>query len=106
MATHEERLQRAQIGLDGLSVGDALGQRFFHPAAQPFWEQRAVPKPVWRYTDDTVMALGITEVLTHYREIDQDVLAKVFTWRFLAAPDRGYGETAFRILKQIAQRVP
>jgi ADP-ribosylglycohydrolase len=65
-----------------------------------------VPKPVWRYTDDTVMALGITEVLTHYREIDQDVLAKVFTWRFLAAPDRGYGETAFRILKQIAQRVP
>jgi hypothetical protein len=30
-ADHKERLARAHLSLDGLSVGDAFGQRFFYP---------------------------------------------------------------------------
>jgi hypothetical protein len=30
-ADHQERLARAHLSLDGLSVGDAFVQRFFYP---------------------------------------------------------------------------
>lgn len=39
------RLARALVSLDGLSVGDAFGERFFgrHEVMQPLVEQRALP---------------------------------------------------------------
>jgi hypothetical protein len=39
-------------------------------------ELRELPPPPWRYTDDTVMALGIVEILERAGRIDADDLAR------------------------------
>ncbi len=61
---HALRMERAMLSLEGLSVGDAFGQRFFFaPSVESLIGQRAFPQPPWPYTDDTEMALAIVEVL-------------------------------------------
>ncbi|MCO5169726.1 MAG: ADP-ribosylglycohydrolase family protein [Planctomycetes bacterium] len=86
-------LERAVLSLEGLSVGDAFGERFFGPARaiQARLESRDLPPPPWRYTDDTVMALGVVEVLARRGEIDPDDLARTFARRYAEATGRGYG---------------
>ncbi len=104
----DERLTRALRAVDGLSVGDAFGQRFFISPATVEWmvEERAMPAAPWQYTDDTEMALAITEILGRHGRIDQDALALEFGRRYDADPERGYGGTAHRILRSIARRLP
>lgn len=99
-----ERVSRARRSLEGLSVGDAFGERFFgHPhTVADLIAQRALPRPPWPYTDDTVMALAIVEVLEHYGEIDRDRLARAFALKYVADPQRGYGAMAHHILRAIA----
>jgi ADP-ribosylglycohydrolase len=101
-------MKRALVALDGLSVGDAFGERFFvSPATvESLIEQRAVPSSPWRWTDDTAMALGVCEVLEHHSRIDRDALAAVFARRYWAEPDRGYGGGAHRILQSLNEGVP
>jgi ADP-ribosylglycohydrolase len=62
---HEERLSRAYQSLEGLSCGDAFGERFFLPEeiVLPLIRQRALPAPPWLFTDDTAMALSIVSTL-------------------------------------------
>lgn len=102
---HRERITRARLALDGLSVGDAFGNRFFTSPAnvESLVASRAIPTSPWFYTDDTVMALGVLEVLDDCGRIDQNRLAAVFAHRYQAQPDRGYGGTAQRILREIGQ---
>lgn len=98
---HAARMQRARLALDGLSVGDAFGERFFHVplVVESMINARAVPKAPWRYTDDTEMALSVVETLSSQGVIDQDILASSFANRF--DPSRGYGAIANRILREI-----
>jgi ADP-ribosylglycohydrolase len=96
-------MTRARLALDGLSVGDALGETCFRPEN---WEAlledpRATARGPWPYTDDTAMALGIFEVLDRHGTIEQDDLARRFASRWQAAPWRGYGAGARRLLSQI-----
>lgn len=100
----KERLARAIHSLHGLSCGDAFGERFFlHPeVAQSLIAQRAVPSPPWRYTDDTAMAIAITEILEAHREIRQDSLAESFGRNFMADPHRGYGAAMHTLLPELA----
>jgi ADP-ribosylglycohydrolase len=103
---HDARLERVKLALDGLSVGDALGERFFFPSnPRLLIEDRVLPAPPWRYTDDTVMALCIAEVLRHLRYIDQEELAYNFARLYWKNPMRGYGATAHDILQAIARGV-
>jgi ADP-ribosylglycohydrolase len=95
------RMDRVAVCLDGLSVGDALGERFFGPGALALVASRALPRPFWFYTDDTEMALGIAHVLDLCGHIDQDELAAVFAHRYQRNPRRGYGATAHQILMAI-----
>lgn len=83
-----------RLSLEGLSVGDAFGERFFGPvrAIRARLGSRELPPPPWGYTDDTVMALGVAEVLGRHGRIDQDDLALTFARRYRAAPGRGYDE--------------
>ncbi|MCB9452623.1 MAG: ADP-ribosylglycohydrolase family protein [Anaerolineaceae bacterium] len=93
------RLRRARIVLEGLSVGDALGGFFemASPQALPhFVKNRVLPSPVWRYTDDTNMALSIYQVLRQHGSIHQDVLAASFAQRLDWT--RGYGLGARSLL--------
>jgi len=96
------RLARARLSLEGLSVGDALGERFFSPWVRDLClAGRTVPDGTWRWTDDTAMALGIVEVLERHDGIDQDDLARVFSRRYMLDTDRGYGPAQHDLLRDI-----
>jgi ADP-ribosylglycohydrolase len=101
---HAARMDRARIALDGLSVGDALGETCFHPDN---WDAllddpRATARGPWPWTDDTAMALGVFEVLERHGRIDQDELARRFAARWQAQPWRGYGAGAHQLLGLVA----
>src|SRR6476646_2418485 len=103
LMTHEDRLSRASISLEGLAIGDAFGQMFStapKSARARVKENRLPPRPWWR-TDDTEMALAIVEVLNSFCHIEQDALAQRFAKRFDDDPDRGYGKMARIILRSV-----
>src|SRR5262245_43232883 len=96
-----DRLARARHALEGLSVGDAFGERFFlHPdLVEHLIVQRVLPAPPWGYTDDTEMSLSIVATLRRYAGIEQDALAQSFAERY--DPSRGYGPAMHRLLAHI-----
>jgi ADP-ribosylglycohydrolase len=107
--THEERLQRARISLEGLAVGDAFGDRFFVMNAEGVYLclSTHTPPPAelfWRYTDDTNMALSIYQNLSQYSEINQDALAQSFAKYYDSS--RGYGAAMHGLLGKIGSGIP
>src|SRR5262245_66607240 len=84
-------LGRARLALEGLSIGDAFGQRFFvsPSVVESFIEARALPAPPWYWTDDTAMALAIYELLRDQGGIEPDALAPRFATRYRRDPRRG-----------------
>lgn len=103
---HDARLARARLALQGLSVGDAFGETFFvNPAlVERLIAERALrDRRPWQWTDDTAMAIAITEVLAEHGTIERDALARAFAQRYRQEPDRGYGGTAHGILTAIAE---
>jgi ADP-ribosylglycohydrolase len=78
--TAAERLVRALVSLEGLSVGDAFGERFFvAPNLAPMLVgQRALPAAPWAYTDDTQMALSIVEILSRHGVLDHERLTRSY----------------------------
>lgn len=93
-------LDRALASLDGLSVGDALGARFFVPGTT--WSSLGTPP--WPWTDDTEMASVLLAELRDHGEVDQDRLATAFAEH--CEPYRGYGPGAVVILRRIRDGVP
>ena len=93
-----DALARAWLSLDGLSVGDAFGERFFGPTGEVVRRisRRELPDTPWTYTDDTEMALSIVEILQERGCIDQDLLAKLFANRMQF--QRNYGQGAYTVL--------
>lgn len=68
----------------------------------PFPARLALPSRPWRYTDDTAMAIAITEILEEYEEIDPERLAEEFGRRFLEDLHRGYGPAMHSLLPELA----
>jgi ADP-ribosylglycohydrolase len=97
-------MQRAVRSLEGLSIGDAFGEQFFGSTESTSCriERREVPAGPWQYTDDTVMALSVVDVLSEGGCIDRDRLADFFMARYLRDPVRGYGRGAHEILGGLA----
>ena len=97
----EAPLDRAVAVLDGLSVGDALGDQFFINPAQvdQAIHERWLPRAPWPWTDDTNMALSVLEVLVEHGCVEQDALAASFAARYSFA--RGYGPSMHRVLRKI-----
>jgi ADP-ribosylglycohydrolase len=97
----DTRMARALVSLDGLSVGDAFGERYFlHPhVAQLIIGARGLPEPPWRYTDDTQMALSIVETLRAHGEVNQTFLAKSFGKRYDISRD--YGPAMHQLLPMV-----
>jgi ADP-ribosylglycohydrolase len=107
-SNHADRMARVALALDGLSVGDALGETCFRTHN---WEAiqedpRATTKGPWPWTDDTAMALSIYDVLNEHGGVDQDELARRFAARHKAQPWRGYGAGAHRLLEQVSAGFP
>ncbi len=65
-ATPADRLARAVVSLEGLSVADAFGEQHAHGAIG----ERAAPAGSWPWTDDTAMAISIVETLARHAGID------------------------------------
>lgn len=101
-------VERMLASLDGLTVGDAFGERFFVPdeLATEWIRQRKMPEPPWAYTDDSEMAIAIVELLAERGHVDQSLLARAFVRRFVADPDRGYGAGAYRLLQHVRTGTP
>ena len=99
-ATTSPDLQRALDSLNGLSVGDGFGSRFFGPVdVADDAAQRRLPPGPWRVTDDTWMALSIFESLRRHGCINQDDLARSFGAHYEMS--RGYGPAMHRLLDRI-----
>jgi len=106
--THTQRLKIAKQSLLGLAVGDALGQQFFLPSDQLELHlmKRQLPNAPWYFTDDTIMAMGVYDILQCFEEINQYSLAKTFASNYIKDDCRGYGGTAHGILKAIYSGKP
>ena len=104
MRDHTERLSSALEVLDGLSVGDALGEALSYQyyRARELRDFSAFSDGSVRYTDDTEMAIAIVETLGLMRTIEEDAIAWSFASRFRQDPDRGYGRMARRLLDEIS----
>jgi len=100
---HAERVERMKLSLDGLGLGDALGEMLaYHcPAAPVRLGGQDLPAGPWFHTDDTEMAISIVAVLRAHGFIDQDALAKRFARQFERDPDRGYGKMTRIQMRQI-----
>lgn len=90
--------------LDGLSVGDALGQQF-PIMRRSIADLRAgnLPAGPWGWTDDTEMACSVVTELCSRGEIDQDRLATAFARRF--DPARDYGFATVGTLRRVRDGV-
>ncbi len=95
----DERLARALTALEGLSVGDAFGERYFTGDAEALVAARTLPRAPWRWTDDTQMALSLVSVLRQHDTVDQDALAANFSFHY--DEDRGYGDAMNRLVPLI-----
>jgi ADP-ribosylglycohydrolase len=96
-----DALSKAWLSLDGLSVGDAFGERFFGPLheVRQRISCRVLPDAPWTYTDDTEMALSVVEILKERGSIDQYLLANRFAKRMQF--NRGYGQGAYAVLSGV-----
>jgi ADP-ribosylglycohydrolase len=104
---HLARMRRARASLDGLSVGDAFGQRFRGSTTNvETLISRAIPRAPWDTTDDTEMGIAVAEILDRFGAINQDALADRFAQRYAADPRRGYGGVAHGILRAIGEGLP
>jgi ADP-ribosylglycohydrolase len=105
---HHERLVRARRSLDGLSIGDAFGERFFVDPViiETRLRSRSVEKPgPWRWTDDTAMALALVEVLVEHGGMDESALARAFLDRWKREPWRGYGAGMHRLFEALEEGI-
>jgi ADP-ribosylglycohydrolase len=91
--TTANKLDLAKTSLLGLSIGDELGARMSDPDSQ---------EESWAFTDNTVMGIGVYNILSRFRYIDQEELAHELANNYIADINRGYSGSTQRILKDIA----
>ncbi len=100
---HLVRVDRMQLSLDALGLGDALGEMLSYRAEQAPGRLASndLPAGPWFHTDDIEMAISIVNVLRCHGHIDQDALARRFAHRFERDPERGYGTMTRIQMRQI-----
>lgn len=95
--------------LEGLSLGDAFGERFFvrdDVFATSIKLRRIPANPPWRWTDDTAMALSLVETLAQHGSVDSDDFARRLAERYTKEPARGYGRGAHEVLGTLSRGTP
>lgn len=89
--------------LKGVAIGDAFGDSFFGDPDRisESIHERIIPSTKWEFTDDTVMSIAVFEELELDGTIDRERLVAKFCRNHNLDPNRGYGATARRILREI-----
>jgi ADP-ribosylglycohydrolase len=107
-ADHAIRVERMLLSLDGLSIGDALGEMFaYRPESAPArFKAGELPAGPWFHTDDTEMAISLVAVLKSHGYVEQDALAKRFARRWERDPERGYGKMTRIQMREIMMGEP
>jgi ADP-ribosylglycohydrolase len=107
-ADHPERVERMMLSLDGLSIGDALGEMFCYRPDNALrrFKENDLPAGPWFHTDDTEMAISLVAVLKSHGQVDRDALSKRFVRRFERDPERGYGKMTRIQLREILAGQP
>ena len=95
---HRDRVIRS---LDGLSIGDAFGQRLSE-AGDDVFRVRTVPPGPWPWNGATHMALSVVETLLESDAIDADALAGRFAARYVDQAHRGYSPHSSRLFSLLA----
>lgn len=105
LSEQKHRIENAKKSLLGVAIGDAFGESFFGETAIVLdkIELREIPETNWEFTDDTVMSIAIFEELEEKGEIDQESLIKRFCKNQELDPNRGYGATLRRLLREIQE---
>lgn len=100
-----KRIALASQCLKGISIGDAFGESFFGETNSILKniDSKTIPATSWQFTDDTIMAIAIWEQMKLFGDIKQDELAQLFGKNHDLDPNRGYGATARRILREIGE---
>ncbi|MDF1661593.1 MAG: ADP-ribosylglycohydrolase family protein [Planctomycetota bacterium] len=95
----------AKQSLEGLSVGDALGERYFGPTEEMRAKihARQLPQGNWCFTDDTIMARALLRTLEEHDHVNQDFFVKEMAREYTAEPNRGYGGTVRGILSKVQE---
>lgn len=104
MAQHiPSPLDRALLALEGLSIGDAFGERFlsYPDLLARLIIDRALPSAPWKYTNDTEMSLSVVNILRHHQGIDQDALARSFVEHHDSV--RNYGRATEHLLLEMSK---
>ena len=128
MLFNPDPYQRMLDSLEGLSVGDAFGQQFFMTwdmtirlmesgefGGPPFdFQDEFIAReligkrnlnfaePMWKWTDDTAMALEIVANLREFGKIETESLAHAFSRRYARNPNRVYGAAMHDLLPKLA----
>jgi ADP-ribosylglycohydrolase len=89
-------LHLARTSLLGLSIGDALGNVISDKV-----NDRELREGCWLFTDDTVMGIGVYNILQRFGKINRDKLAKEFAVNYKADKNRHYGSSIQRVLEHI-----
>lgn len=99
------RIQNAKKTLFGVSIGDAFGDSFFgdEDKIMECIHSRTIPETRWEFTDDTVMSIAIYEELITHNSIEQNHLVQRFIRNHNLDPNRGYGATLRRVLREIQE---
>ncbi len=100
---HDARVSRSRASLEGLAIGDGIGEMLFGKflEAQEILARRDLPTGPWLHTDDTEMALSLFEVLKHHGFVQQDSLSRRFARRFDREPFRGYGRATMTQMQEV-----
>ncbi|KDN81894.1 ADP-ribosylglycohydrolase family protein [Kitasatospora cheerisanensis] len=90
--------------LNGLALGDAFGDRWFHPPvdeASADVAARLVRPGPWHWTDDTAMSLVLVRHLRDRGEVEPAALAREFAAEYAVAPHRKYGPSMHRVMRAV-----
>lgn len=100
-----KRIELAFQSLQGVAIGDAFGDSFFAETNTVLEHiyQRTIPETQWEFTDDTVMSIAVFEQLEKYGKINQEELVQSFFYNHELDPNRGYGATVRRVLREIGE---
>lgn len=90
-------LDKFKGSLLGTALGDAVGELAFVCRSKKRLLEVLGQVELLRYTDDTAMALALTESLIENRGLEREALGKRFHQAYLEEPWRGYGPGPPRI---------